>query len=85
MDFDKIIGNDKAQWLFNDNKYLTTIYVKPDCDYAAFASRNSGKEMFLNDKNLRGQNNTVYTNNNYKGIYARIDVPGTEGFFSVEP
>ena len=85
MDFDKIIGNDKAQWMFNDNKYLTTIYVKPDCDYAAFASRNSGKEMFLNDKNLRGQNNTVYTNNNYKGIYARIDVPGTEGFFSVEP
>lgn len=85
MNFDRIVGTEKAQWMFNDNSYLTTIYVNPNCDYAAFASRNGSKEMFKGDKNLKGQNNTVYVNDNYRlGSYARIDVPGTAGFFSVE-
>ena len=79
LNFDNI--SNTADYMFNENTYLTKIYVNPNCDYASFAQKNKDKQLFKDDKILAGP----YTNwSTEKGSMARIDTQNTPGYFSVK-
>ena len=86
LDFGKITGS--PQWMFNENRNLTVIYVKSGFDYKTnFIDRLNltSVEMFKLDKKLKGPNGTSYTSDNDRwGSRARIDEDGTAGYFSVK-
>jgi surface protein len=84
LDFGKITGS--PQWMFNENRNLTVIYVKAGFDYKTnFIDRLNltSVEMFKLDKKLKGPNGTSYTGDNDRwGSRARIDEDGAAGYFT---
>lgn len=63
---------------WNGCNHLTTIYVSTNWKY----NPNHGT-AFTNCTRLVGQNGTAYNSNNVSGTYARVDVPGTIGYFTL--
>ena len=85
LDLNKITGN--ADWIFNQNKSLTKIYVHPGlAENNQFATKTSDKFIFDEcTSSLVGQNGTVWNNKNKGFSYAKVDQPGSSGYFSIDP
>ena len=71
-----------SDFMFHKSK-VKTIYVSP-----SFTNTSIGSSlyMFLNTTNLVGGNGTIYSPSNPTDkTYARIDAPGTPGYFTQKP
>ena len=69
---------DMSNMFFYDNQ-LTTVYVN---ESFVTTSVTSGGRMFEGCNKIKGSNGTTYNKNNISSTYARIDRPGTPGYFS---
>lgn len=72
----------RAPGMFN-NSFIKTIYVN-----SSFSISNkvvADSSMFANCKNLVGGNGTVFQNSRKSSAFARIDAPGTPGYFTLKP
>ena len=68
--------------VFSDMNALTTIYASTS--FVTSQATNHTR-MFNNATNLVGGNGTVYDSNIVDRTYARIDEPGTPGYFTAKP
>lgn len=71
-----------ASSMFN-NSFIKTIYVNPSFSISTKVAADSS--MFVNCKNLVGGNGTAFQNSRKSSAYARIDAPGTPGYFTLKP
>lgn len=69
------------QTMFCNCSSLTTIYSSINFDTSAVSNSNN---MFLRCNSIIGGNGTTYDSNKVKKIYARIDAPGTPGYFTLK-
>ena len=86
FDLNKITGT--ADWIFNQNHNVTTIYVHPRlAETNTFATKSSDKLIFEDcNTNLVGQNETRWENkkDKMKYSYGKVDKPGSPGYFSIK-
>jgi hypothetical protein rflaF_14162 len=69
--------------MFVSSSYIKTIYTSLNFNLDS-VTRSS--DMFLYCTKLRGGNGTTYSNSNPTDkTYARIDAPGTPGYFTLKP
>jgi surface protein len=70
-----------AQGMFRNCNNLTTIYVGGNWDNMGW----DGSDMFQYSTSLVGGAGTTFDSNHYDSSYARIDAPGTPGYFTGVP
>ena len=69
--------------MFEDSSSLTTIYVSDRFVTSSVITNNYYPEnTFLGCTSLVGGNGTHYDSNHVDHTYARIDAPGTPGYFT---
>ena len=61
---------------------LTTIYTSNDFDATKVVNSSYKSKLFSNDTLLVGGNGTVFSSSHVDSDYARIDAPGTPGYFT---
>ena len=66
-------------WMFTDDSLLEVIYTALDFN---INSLNGSDVIFFNCNSLVGGNNTTFNRNNDDVSYAKIDRPGTPGYFT---
>lgn len=71
-----------ASGMFNSS-FIKTIYVNSSFSISTKVA--TDWNMFGNCKNLVGGNGTAYQNSRKSSAYARIDAPGTPGYFTLKP
>ena len=69
-------------YMFYNMSSLTTIYASDRFDTSSVSN---SAQMFLGADNLVGGNGTVFSADHRDKEYARIDKPGTPGYFTAKP
>ena len=72
----------RASSMFN-NSFIKTIYV--NSSFSISTKVVTDWSMFANCKNLVGGNGTTFRNTRTSSAFARIDAPGTPGYFTLKP
>ncbi len=72
----------RASFMFS-NSFIKTIYVNSSFSISTKVVTDSS--MFANCKNLVGGNGTAFQNSRKSSTFARIDAPGTPGYFTLKP
>ena len=65
------------------SSYIKTIYV--NSSFSISTKVVTDWSMFVDCKNLVGGNGTAFQNSRKSSAYARIDAPGTPGYFTLKP
>lgn len=72
----------RASMMFHSS-FIKTIYVNSSFSISTKVATDWG--MFANCKNLVGGNGTAFQNSRKSSAFARIDAPGTPGYFTLKP